>query len=127
MLWRNSNSKYGPRKKSAGLVCMMVLIVPVTRYSRLQACPGLAAERLGDVEAMLKKVELGITEFDGPMENHCLASQPNRREKYGNMKTSMKELQRDRTQLSTWISALTDARSKIEARMMKFKTFSVTC
>ena len=66
--------------------------------------------------------------FDGPMENHCLASQPNRREKYGdNMKTSMKELQRDRTQLSTWISALTDARSKIEARMMKVKTFSVTC
>ena len=69
--------------------CLRPVVAPLTM---------VAAGRLGDVEAMLKKVELGITEFDGPMENHCLASQPNRREKYGdNMKTSMKELQRDRT------------------------------
>ncbi|CAE7362899.1 not3 [Symbiodinium natans] len=80
---------------------------------------------------MLKKVELGITEFDELMENHRHASQPNQRAKYEeNMKTSIKKLQRDRCQLSTWISdngvkeksALTDARSKIEARMMTFKT-----
>ena len=91
-----------------------------------------AKKLLGDIEAMLKKVDLGITEFDGLMENHRHASQPNQREKYEeNMKASIKKLQRDRTQLSAWISdksvkeksALTEARSKIEARMEKHKTF----
>ena len=91
-----------------------------------------AAKRvLGDSEAMLRKVELEITEFDGLMETYCHASQPHQSEKCKeNLKFSIKKLQRDRAHLSTWISdksvkeksALTDARSKIEARMMKFKT-----
>ena len=92
-----------------------------------------AIMRWAEIAVMLRKVELGIAEFDGLLENHRHASQPNQREKYEeNMKTSIKKLQRDRCQLSTWISdegvkeksALTDARSKIEARMLTFKTFN---
>ena len=34
------------------------------------------------VEALLKKVDLGVEDFDKLMDNHKHASQPNQREKY---------------------------------------------
>lgn len=92
-----------------------------------------AQKRLqAEIDKLLKKVDEGVEEYNRLRDSHNRASQPNQKEKIEeNLKAQIKKLQRDRNQLSTWITdkqvkdkgPLTSGKNKIEGLMDHFKDF----